>query len=148
MWPIVRQLPMKAGWGDAPLVFRDLAEATHNILQNLQNLLSRHFFSLQPFKPLQRIKKISIGSGEPPHTLFFRLKKDSLSCRYPIPPFPIFPNSSHPKGTCRSNRPCRPSLKDTTKGFNRTIHKIFLILIVIFTAPHPPPPAETSLGDT
>ena len=32
MWPIVRQLPMKAGWWDAPLTLQDLAEALCMIL--------------------------------------------------------------------------------------------------------------------
>ena len=32
MWPIVKQLPMKAGWWDAILTLRDLAEAILTIL--------------------------------------------------------------------------------------------------------------------
>ena len=33
MWPIVRQLPIKAGWWDAILTLRDLAEAILMILR-------------------------------------------------------------------------------------------------------------------
>ena len=31
MWPVARQLPMKADWWDAPLTLKDLAEAIRTI---------------------------------------------------------------------------------------------------------------------
>ena len=96
MWPIVRQLPMKAGWWDAPLAFRDLAEATHNILQNLQNLLSRHFSSLQPFTPHSKDKKDFNRFWRTSPQVIFSSQRRFTLLQIPHSPLPHFPQPIPP----------------------------------------------------
>ena len=74
MWPIVRQLPMKAGWWDTSLALLDLAEAMPIISDNVLPLLTEKIFQTPHSNP-----PLLFG----PACLFIF----TLSARPPLPPF-------------------------------------------------------------